>query len=72
MTEKFEVFMKIEKINFPKIRIQTRRLVIRPLELTDYQKWLEGYTQRKPKTYKYDLSARGPSFSSRMENGKTI
>lgn len=52
--------LKLAKIDFLKLKIQTKRLVIRPLEFKDYQVWIDGYSQRKSKTYKYDGSPTNP------------
>lgn len=52
--------MKVAKIEFSKIKIETKRLIIRPLELADYKKWIDGYSERKPKTYKYDSGPTNP------------
>ena len=46
--------LKIERIDFVKINMITKRLIIRPLEFSDYKNWIDGHSQRKPKTYKYD------------------
>lgn len=48
------------KINFSKIKIQTPRLVIRPLEFSDYESWLKAYTGRMPKRHKYDGGPHDP------------
>jgi [ribosomal protein S5]-alanine N-acetyltransferase len=48
------------KINFPKMKINTKRLIIRPLEFSDYEAWLKAYTGRSPKKYKYDGGPHNP------------
>lgn len=48
------------KINYPKIKIQTKRLVIRPLEFSDYAAWLKAYSGRYPRKYKYDGGPHDP------------
>lgn len=34
--------------------IETERLVIRPFELSDYENWYKGFSDRSPSLYKYD------------------
>lgn len=53
------------KINFPKIKIFTRRLVIRPYTESDYEVWLKAYTGRKPKQHKYDGGPHNPKETPR-------
>ena len=43
--------MKKEEI---KIQSETARLLIRPLQNQDYERWLEGFRSRFPSQYKYD------------------
>lgn len=45
--------MKQENIRWP-IAVKTRRLVLRPYKLNDYDIWIAAYTGRKPKQHKYD------------------
>jgi ribosomal-protein-alanine N-acetyltransferase len=56
----FDMLEKCVKINFAKINVKTKRLVIRPLQASDYQAWLRGYTGRKPKQHKYDVGPTNP------------
>lgn len=37
-----------------KIQSETERLVLRPLENHDYERWLEGFRTRLPSQYKHD------------------
>lgn len=53
--------MKIQDIHFSNINTKTKRLVIRPLESADYQVWIDGYSNRRSRTYKYD----GPPVDSK-------
>ena len=46
--------------NFPNIKIRTKRLVIRPLEFSDYEAWLRAYTGRSAKKHKYDGGPHDP------------
>ncbi len=39
---------------------KTKRLTVRPLNMSDYQVWLDGYSKRLPKTYKYDMPPINP------------
>nr|WP_289039427.1 GNAT family N-acetyltransferase [uncultured Allobacillus sp.] len=43
--------MKTEEI---RLQLKTDRLVIRPLQNQDYERWLEGCRNRFPSQYKYD------------------
>lgn len=43
--------MKREKI---KLQSETERLTLRPLQNEDYERWLEGFSQRLPSQYNYD------------------
>ncbi|MEN1970622.1 GNAT family N-acetyltransferase [Lentibacillus sp. N15] len=43
--------MKTEEI---KLHSETERLVLRPLQNQDYERWLEGFRDRFPSQYKYD------------------
>jgi [ribosomal protein S5]-alanine N-acetyltransferase len=42
-----------KKIQWPIVAV-TRRLVLRPYTLNDYEVWKEGFTRRLPKQHKYD------------------
>lgn len=48
------------KTNFAKIKVQTKRLIIRPLEFSDYHIWLKSYTGRLAKKHKYDGGPHDP------------
>jgi ribosomal-protein-alanine N-acetyltransferase len=51
------------KIRTP-AKFKTQRLVLRPLNLSDYKVWKEAYFARKPPIYQYDLTApKGATFS---------
>lgn len=43
--------MKTRNIEF---KSETERLILRPLENDDYERWLEGFRNRLPKQYKHD------------------
>jgi [ribosomal protein S5]-alanine N-acetyltransferase len=64
--------MKLVKIDFSKLHIQTKRLIIRPLEIEDYQVWIDGYSQRKPKTYKYDGLPTNPKDFPKLSFKKLV
>ncbi|WP_205092511.1 GNAT family N-acetyltransferase [Thalassobacillus pellis] len=41
-------------MNELKLQSETERLVLRPLQKEDYERWLEGFRDRLPSQYKYD------------------
>lgn len=47
-------------VDFSNIKIQTKRMIIRPLEFSDYEIWLKAYTGRSAKKHKYDGGPHDP------------
>lgn len=45
------ILLKMKKFE---IQSETERLVLRPLQEQDYERWLEGMNDRLPSQYKYD------------------
>lgn len=41
-------------IEMSKLRVETKRLILRPYRKEDYRMWYEGFNQRLPSQYKYD------------------
>lgn len=47
------------------IKVKTKRLIIRPLEVSDYEIWLKAYTGRCKKKHKYDGGPHDPKETPR-------
>lgn len=56
--------MNQKKVVWP-IEVHTKRLVLRPYRLSDYEGWKKAFTSRKPKQHKYDRGPVKPKSASR-------
>jgi len=55
-----------------KIEVKTRRLILRPLKLSDYSTWFDYWTKRKPAQNKWDRGPLSPRKCSKAYYRKFV